>query len=182
MTIATTISALVLAVSSATPPPRATATPLPPGFAMVSVKFYQPDEVLQRRLNAVDALAAYIKKIVEVCSASLGPTAPPAALDVVVAVKPDKRARVWFVAGSPTRPGPTALASLRGQLEALAPPDVKEGPVAFAIIGSLGGATRPEAHRDDASFIPMPDEWRNAIRGKPNVLAPDGILALVWGD
>jgi hypothetical protein len=182
MILAMNISALVLAASSATTAPPRPARPTPQGFAMVSVMMYQPDAVLQRRLGGQsDALAGYIKKIVELSSASLAKTVQPAPLDIVVAVKPGKRARVWFVT-RPADPNGAALASLRTSLEALVPPDVKEGPVAFAIVGGIGGATRPEANRDDASLIPMPDEWRKVTKGKKDVVVPDGVLAVVWVD
>jgi hypothetical protein len=182
MILATNISALVLAVASATTAPPRPARPTPQGFAMVSVMMYQPDAVLQKRLGSQsDAFADYVKKIVQVSSTSLTKTVHPAPLDIVVAVKPGKRARVWFV-NRPADPDAAVLASLRTSLEALAPPDVTEGPVAFAIVGGLGGATRPEAHRDDASLIPMPEEWRKVTKGKKGVVVPDGVLAVVWTD
>src|SRR5262245_12116100 len=89
----------------------------PKGFETDNVVLYQPNEVLEARLAAVDDLAGYIKKLQAVCTEFFATAATPETLNVVVAVRPGKRSRVWLV--SSTRPAPDAERDpLRTKLEA----------------------------------------------------------------
>ena len=172
---------LAAATSGAAQPPAA-ARPKPrpkAGFEMLRVALYQKDEVLQARLASVDELAGYIKKLQETCVASLSDVTKSGALDVVVAVKPGRRSRVWFLTSTTLSPGPARLAALQTQLQAIPPPEVRNGPLALAIIGGLGSVRRPHEAANDLP-APIPTEWAQAAKGKKNVSVPDGMLALLW--
>ena len=152
-----TTATLVVAAMAATSSPAANSAGAPNGFQVASIVLYQPDDVLRERLgDSAEDLAAYVKRLVSVCATALPGGQGAATLDVVVAVKPGKRARVWFVAGSATVPGAETLAALRGKLEAVTPLEVQKGPVAFAIIGTLDGA-KPRSGQDaEVSAVPIP--------------------------
>ena len=98
-----------------------------------------------------------------------------------MAVRPGKRARVWFV--SSTRPAPDAQREpLRKKLEAIPPCDVHDGPVAFAISAKLAGGDGKTPKEKRTSRHPK--EWQDAVTatGKERVLVDDGLLDLIWPD
>jgi hypothetical protein len=153
------------------------------GFETDHVVLYQPDEVMQARLGAVADLANYVKQLQAVCTEFFATTKTPETLHIVVAVRPGKRARVWFV--SSTRPAPDAQREpLRKKLEAIPPCDVHDGPVAFAISAKLAGGDGKNPKGDKDFKTPIPKEWQDAATatGKERVLVPDGLLDLIWPD
>jgi hypothetical protein len=161
------------------PPPRPRPTPVV-GYKMLRVATFHTDDVLQARLASIDAYAAYVKALAETTTGALKETPGRCGLDIVVAVKPGRRARVWFVSTPPAVPGPVVLDALRRQLEAVPAPEVRQGPLAFALIGLMGDALRPREAALDLP-PPVPVEWRAAARGK-KVDVPDGMIALAWPD
>jgi hypothetical protein len=139
-----------------------------------SIALYQPDEVLKSRLVSPDELAEYVRLLVA-AAAQTAKTSTPAQLDIVMAVKPGRRARAWLVSANGVQdPG-----SLKQALEAIRSIEVRGGPVAFAMRGTTGGA---ESMVGDGAAPPMPQEWKDAASGKKDVLVPDGILEAVWPD
>jgi len=86
------------------------------GFDSAYTTLYQPNDILTDRLSDVGALAAYMKQLTAVCNEFFADETKPDSLDIVVAIKPRERSRVWFV--SATRaPGDAQLESLRSKLE-----------------------------------------------------------------
>ena len=152
----------------------------PRGFAMERVALYQPEEVLDARVGVAD-LAAYIKQLQAVCAGFFATAGTPETLHVVVAVRPGKRARIWFASSTRLDLDP-ARDPLRKQLAAVPPCEVRGGPVAFALSGKIagGGASNPPG--DQGFALPVPQAWKDASKGKEGVVVPDGLLDLVWPD
>jgi hypothetical protein len=96
----------------------------------------------------------------------------PETLNIIVAVRPGKRSRIWFVSSRPT--DTPQRQALRRKLEAVPPCEVRGGPVAFALLGKVAGG-------DGRSLKKrlMPKEWEDAVKGE-ELLIPDGILDIVW--
>jgi len=161
-----------------TPPAAADAGEAKP-FETKLVVLYQPDRVLRIRVPDVPSFAAYMKNVESTCNAFFASATAPRALDVVVAIKPDGSARVWFVGASPAGDD-AALSVLKRKLESLSPPAIQSGPVAFAIVGSIAGAPRGDV--DPATFEPpLPREWLDALgAGKQRAAIPDDVLPIVW--
>src|SRR5260221_4535753 len=151
----------------------------PKGFETERVVLYQSNETLQTRISAVTNLANYIKQLQAVCVEFLAATETPETLHIVVAVRPDKRARVWFVSSAPAATDPKRE-PLRKKLEAVTPLEVHPGPVAFAISAKLAGGDGKNSKGDKDVKLPIPKEWQDAATGKENLLVPDGFLDLVW--
>ena len=100
-------------------------------------------------------------------------------LSIVVAVKSGKRSKVWFV--SSRTPAPAERRdSLRTQLEALPPPIVRGGPIAFAIEGRVAGGISKGIR--EAAVPPTPPEWQEAISKLTGPTLFDGLLASIWPD
>lgn len=153
----------------------------PKGFETYNIILCQPNEALQARAGAVADLANYIKQLESVCAEFFAATTTPETLHVVIAIRPGKRARVWFV--SSTRPAPDPQREpLRKKLEAVQACDVHDGPVAFAISAKLAGGDGKNPKGDKDFKPPIPREWQDAAKGKDSVLVPDGFLDFIWPD
>jgi hypothetical protein len=149
---------------------RAAAT----GYQLEHLVFYQPGEVLEERLQDTSKLTDYIKRLQDACQRFFATTTTPETLDIVVAVRPGRQVRIWFVSSRQSTPDVT-LRSLRRELEKVTPCDVSQGAIAFAIAGKVAGG---EGKR--RAGTPMPAEWQRAVDRKGNTEIPDGILDSVW--
>ncbi len=150
------------------------------GFATENLVLYQPNDVLQARVSSVQNLAAYVKEIERVCQAFFADTAIPESLNIVVAIRPDKTSKVWFI--SSTHPEtPKDREALRGQLEKLPPCEITEGPIAFAVVSRIAGGDGKTIKPSVDGQPPLPKEWSEAVKRKQAaVVLPDGILDDVW--
>jgi hypothetical protein len=160
--------------------PLAYAGPPTKGFAVNNIIFYQPNDVLSQRLpGGADPFGAYIHELQLVLTDFFKDSRFPETFNTVVAIRPGNVSRVWFI--SSTRPGNTdELNLLRQKLEAIKPVDVTGGPVAFDIAGCVAGGDGKDPVEGKDFQLPLPREWRNAVKGKEQVLVPDGYLDLVW--
>jgi hypothetical protein len=146
-----------------------------PGFETEQIVLYQPSEVLEERMADPSKLSEYIKRLRDVCQKFFATASTPETLDIVVAVRPPKQSRVWFV--SSTQPKADAKREgLRRELEKVKACDVKGGSIVFAIAGKVAGGDGKK--RTD---LPMPAEWQRAAKQKGSVVIPDGILDAIWG-
>jgi hypothetical protein len=146
----------------------------PQGFETQNIVLYQPSDVLEERLPDATKLADYIKRLRDVCQRFFADTTAPETLNVVVAVRPGRQSRIWFVSSVQSTPD-ASRKSLRKSLEGVTPCDVISGPIAFAIAAKIAGGdgTKP-------TDIPMPLEWQKAAARKGTVTVPDGVLDVVW--
>jgi hypothetical protein len=129
-------------------------------FERDRVFLYQPDADLRARLESVEDLTAYIKRLQAAGTSFFASEQKPESLDVVVGVKPGKRVKIWFI--SSRRPSQDKeLRALRRKLEAVRPCSVRGGAVVFALNWTIAGA-KPIAKRKAESPFPIPEEWRNA--------------------
>ena len=144
------------------------------GFETESIVLYQPNDILEERVSDVTKFADYIKRLQDVCQQFFAAATSPETLDIVVAVRPGRQSRVWFVSSVQSTLD-AKRKSLRKNLERVIPCDVSEGSIAFAIAAKIAGGDGKK--RKD---IPMPVEWQKAAKGKVNVIIPDGVLDSAW--
>jgi hypothetical protein len=148
----------------------------PGAFQTLEVVLYQPDEVLERRVGDVAELAAYVERLQAECSAYFSGADMPEALDIVVAVRPPRASRVWLVSATRSERDP-----LCQHLEEIESPQVREGPLAFAILASVAGGKHPRAGSEELFTPPMPREWQQEIARHEGLLQlPDAILESIW--
>lgn len=166
------------AVVAATPP--ASRSPAPAtehaAYAMVEVMLYQHENIAAERLGGADELGEFLKAVERTVAASIPAGSTPRELDVVIAIKPGRKARFWFVQ---VPDGDAIPAQVERDLQALDAPEVVGGPVAVALIGSVFGA--PTSARPGSP--PMPRAWRDAaaeIVG--SAVFPDSVIATLWPD
>lgn len=147
-------------------------------FRVDHIAVYQTPQVLVRRLPDSGAFGDYVERLRQVARRFFVGATAPETLSIVVELEPGRGSRVWLV--SSTRPGGSPeLAPLRALLEAVAPPDPREGPAAFALVASVAGG--PSGDRQ--SPPPVPDEWRQAFLGAQGGGIPygtDAFLEAAW--
>jgi hypothetical protein len=148
------------------------------GFESEKVAYYQTDQILAERVPNREPLTQYAKKLEQVCARYFAKETTPESLDIVVAVKPGKESRVWFVS---SHPGDKVRDSLRKELESVVPCDVMQGPIAFVIVGKIAGGDGKSASPGGGSEPPMPEEWRKAdATSERPLIIPDSILSTLW--
>jgi len=150
-----------------------------PGFETVNVVLYQPNSILSQRVPTVQELAGYINRLEGACNDFFAADTAPETLHVVVAVRPGKLSRIWFVSAG-RAPGAVDLEPLRKNLEAIPPCDVHGGPIIFAISANIAGGGDKKFAAGSHYQPPIPKEWQDAAKGKKDFTVSDEFLDLVW--
>jgi hypothetical protein len=147
------------------------------GYQLVTVVTYQSSDTLVHRTPSKPELQAYLHQLADTAHRFLVGEPRAENLDIVVMLRPGKRVHCWFV--SSRRPGNSPeLAPLRALLEAVPSVEVRGGPVALALLGIVAGG----AGQRTGTERPLPAEWREVNRGRPNPLpyASDAFMDQVW--
>ncbi|MET0519057.1 MAG: hypothetical protein ABW005_09505 [Burkholderiaceae bacterium] len=150
------------------------AEPLP--FRAYDVVLLQPGEVYEQRTAGSEAVAAYLRSVGDEAQRVLAEARPamPNAGFIVVAVKPQRQARVWLDFERPLAADFVPL--LSGRLRALPALEVKNGPVVFALKVGLWGGAEPRRQ------APAPADWREAARKAGHPLELGELVDAVWAD
>jgi hypothetical protein len=140
----------------------------------LGVVLLQHGNVIEQRVQSVDAFADYVRKVEAAAATALRLEfqRKPAGGFIVVAARPNGRSKAWLDF-DPGVPGATQD-SIRKSIEAVRPLDVKTGVVVFAIKVSVWGGKPP------SRVAPAPAEWKaQADRaGKP--LEVSELVERVW--
>jgi hypothetical protein len=131
----------------------------------------QNDAVMNKRVPGIEEMGRYLKGVREAFAQAYATVRTPETLSAIVAVKPGKKARLWLISSLENPPDRTDLTA---RFETVPVPEVKEGPVAFAIRFTIAGA-KP------AKIPLLPPEWMAAFDGQPAMM-PDAITAYIWKD
>jgi hypothetical protein len=152
--------------------PQAVAEPAPAHVKTEAIIMLQNDALLTRRVHSVEEAGLFLKGVREVFGRAYAGNDTPETISAVVAMKPGRKAKLWLVSSlKQQQPDRTALMA---SFNALAVPEVQEGPVAFVIRFTVGGAAMEN--------IPlMPPEWTAAFGDKPAIM-PDAITTYLWTD
>jgi hypothetical protein len=134
----------------------------------------QPDQVLEQRLQSVEALATYITAVERAVSLSLDaqPSAGAAGGFLVVAIRPGQRSNAWltFSPELSTELSTLVVKSIRSVL----PPRVNDGPVVFAIKVGLWGGNEP------SEVTPAPKEFSAAAVQAGRSLEVSEVVERLW--
>jgi len=149
------------------------------GFKTTSIVLYQPEVVVQDRLTHVEELASFINQIKTICREFFAGVTTPETVDLVLAIKPQRRFKVWFV--STRRSEDPQLDSLRRQVELAEPPEVRNGLVICGIRGTIANAKRTISPAPTFQ-PPIPREWKEA-RGRDFAgKSLEDLVELVWAE
>lgn len=147
-----------------------------PSIGIEQVFLYQSDEIHRARALDAKELSEYILAIESVVSESKTLGVGPEVLEVVVAVRPGKLSRVWFVSSLSTIPERSSLAKEIQSLEAI---EVVGGPIAFALRFGIGSVSSEELE-DTGDWPPLPLAWEEILQTAEERLSVDQILEEVW--
>jgi len=151
----------------------------PHGYQLSQLSLYQPTEVVQERMPDVKQISGYAKKLDEVCAEYFAKTETPETLQLVVALKPGKRSRVWLISSVLPADNKSRV-DLVKKLEAVDPPDPHGGSFVFSLTGEIAGG---DGKKPDGKSPPIPQEWEDAAKTlTPPIAMPDGFLSVVWPD
>ena len=150
---------------------------LPKSFFPASLQLYQSPDEQKARMGEGSPLTDYAKLFEKAASASLAETQKQDACGVMIAVvlKPGKLTRVWCEAVDGSLSDDT-LKKLSEELGKIPPLEVKDGPVAFTLKGTLWD-------RKVKEFPEFPKAWAEAISasGKPYT-SLDELVKIIWPD
>jgi hypothetical protein len=150
--------------------PQAVAEPAP-HVKTEAIVMLQNDAVLMRRVHSAEEAGLFLKGVRQEFDRAYADIDTSETISAVVAVKPGRKARLWVVSSLKNPPDRTELMA---RFNALSVPEVREGPVAFVIRLTVGGAAMER--------IPLlPPEWTAAFGGRPAVM-PDAITTYLWSD
>ncbi len=149
------------------------------GFKITSIVLYQPEVVVQDRVAHVEALATFINEIKTICGHFFAGATTPETVDLVIAIRPGRRFKVWFV--SMRGPQDSQLDGLRRRLESAEPPEVRNGLVICGILGAIAKAKRPIPSTQTFE-PPIPTEWKQATGRVPAGKLLEDLVELVWSE
>lgn len=147
-----------------------------------SIVLPQPNNVLQIRLSSVSELANYIKQIQSAANESfqISDVLKPTSGAIVVAIKPQYRAKFWIMSSEYQIPK-SILEAFKIRFNKIRPAAVQNGPVVFAINFTINGGGKPLVTK--GSTMPIPQEWSEAAKDlKGAILIPEGFLEIAWPD
>ena len=148
-------------------------------FVMTSLVLYQPDAVLKERIGGVGSLGSYLKELRSEAGRVFASVSKADGVSgsIVVAVKPGGLSRFWLVLGSNKLPRGLET-SLLDRLTAVRAVSVSGGPIAVALNFDAWGGGQPIL--SEGEHIPIPEEWRKAMKGRPPGVIPDAPLQVLW--
>lgn len=164
------ISALIAAMPGTAQEPRL--------IEINAIRLYLPEAELRARLGDDVAPLANYARALHAAAGRHWRTAPPSSargILVAVGIKPGRRSRIWCEAmgGAPPL---ASLETMQRDLSAVEAPDVKVGPVAFAIELKVGEGPAP-------AFVEIPSAWTEESRkaGRP-LMIPGELFDVIWPD
>jgi hypothetical protein len=140
----------------------------------LGVVLLQHGNVIEQRVQSVDAFAEYVRKVEDAAAAALQLEfqRKPSGGFIVVAVRPSGRSKAWLDF-DPGVPGATQD-KLRKSIEAVRPLEVKTGVVVFAVKVSVWGGKPP------SRVAPAPSEWKAQAERAGKALEVSELVELVW--
>lgn len=144
------------------------------GYTTRLTGFYQEFPLIRMRMKAGE-LTDYSSALETECLRFFSSASEPVDFNIAVIVRPGKRSRIWIEPASAVKP--EWLPFVR-KLEALPSANVIEGPVAFVIMGQVGGGVSNE----ELKSIPMPASWKEIVASKKDQLTMDEMFDIIWPD
>lgn len=142
-------------------------------YEVQKIFLLQPDFIMERRIEA-KALAPYISSLNTAAEKAFATEKyPPTGGFLVIAVRPGKQSAAWldFRPALPVKVDEKIIARLR----AVPPPQVKEGPVVFAIRVSLEGGASPQDQ-----MMPHPTAWSEEANRAGQPIEVGDLVDRVW--
>lgn len=143
-------------------------------FKLLGVTLLQPESIISARLpNGAEAIGELLTGLQRSLRDHYDEHVESAARTLCVVLGPERSPQVWLSTdeGVPSADELRHAESLAARVSA---PAVKNGPVAMALVFSIG----PEPPAEAA--LCLPDDWRAIIRASDTPLSVDQILLRLW--
>jgi hypothetical protein len=143
---------------------------------LLGVTLLQPESIVSARVpQGAEGIGVMLSQLQGLLGVQYEDYAESATRTLCVALGPGRGIDVWLSTdeGTPSANELRYVRELPGRVTA---PEVKEGPVALAMVFSIGPEPPPEAE------LCLPDAWRAIIRASDTPLSVDQILLRLWSN
>ncbi|MAG93031.1 MAG: hypothetical protein CMJ48_04710 [Planctomycetaceae bacterium] len=148
-------------------------------FQTTNIVLYNQMDEFEARSPTAQVLGLFIKQLGARAAALWRDQKPMSGRNgfIAVAIRPDRTMKLSVDVAGKFKPEVTA--SLERVMKTIGVPQVKDGPIAFALHFKLcGGSTKSKS---DTGGVQIPQLWQKAAKAESKALAiPDEILPLVW--
>jgi hypothetical protein len=143
-------------------------------FQLLGVTLLQPEHVISARVpGGAEAIGSLLTSLQNLLRERYDDSVAPAARTLSIALGPERRMQLWLATdeGNISNDEQEQLRELSAQVSPL---EVRDGPVALALVFSIGTEPPPEAQ------LAMPDEWRAIVQASDTTLNVEQIITRLW--
>jgi len=143
-------------------------------FKLLGVTLLQPEHVISARVpGGAAAIGSLLASIQELLRDRYDDSVTVGSRTLSIALGPERRMQLWLAAdeGSVSTDEQSQLRELSTRVNA---PEVKDGPVALALVFSIGNEPPPEAQ------LALPDEWRAIVQASDTTIGVEQIITRLW--
>jgi len=143
-------------------------------FQLLGVTLFQPEHVVSARVpGGAEAIGSLLTSLQDLLRARYDDSTTSGARTLSIALGPERRMQLWLAAdeGSISNDEQNQLRELSARVSA---PEVHDGPIALALVFSIGTEPPPEAQ------LAMPDEWRAIVQASDTTLNVEQIITRLW--
>ncbi len=145
-------------------------------FNLLGVTLLQPEHVTLARVpGGAAAIGALVASIQELLRQRYDDNVTSGSRTLSIALGPERRMQLWLAAdeGGVSSDEESQLRELSSRLSA---PEVKDGPVALALVFCMGKEPPPEAQ------LALPDEWRAVVTASDTTPSVEQIITRLWAN
>jgi len=143
-------------------------------FRLLGVTLLQPEQVFSARLpGGAEAIGSLLASIQALLKDRYDDNTISGARTLSIAIGPDRRMQLWLAADEGAVSSDEQI-QLRELSTRVSVPEVQGGPIALAVVFSLGTEPPPEAQ------LTLPDEWRAIIQASDTSIGVEQIITRLW--
>ena len=142
-------------------------------FKLLGVTLLQPENVTIARIpGGAAAIASLLSSVQELLRERYDDNIAIGSRTLSIALGPERRIQLWLADEGDI--SSDELSQLRDLSTRVIPPEVRDGPVALALVFSIGTEPPPEAQ------LALPDEWRAVMQASDTTLSVEQIITRLW--
>ena len=143
-------------------------------FKLLGVTLFQPEHVVSARLpGGAEAVGAFLAAIQALLRDRYDDNTVSGARTLSIALGPEHRMQLWLAADEDGISTDEQI-QLRELSTQVSVPEVQGGPIALALVFSLGAEPPPEAQ------LTLPDEWRGIMQASDTTINVEQIITRLW--
>jgi hypothetical protein len=144
-------------------------------FKLLGVTVLQPEHVIGARVpGGADAVGSLLTALQGVLSEAYAATTEPGSRTLSIAIAPKRQMQLWLATEEDDAATEDEQARIRELSLSVDAPEVRDGPVALALVFAIGTEAPAEAQ------LTLPDEWRRIVQASDTVINVEQILTRLW--